>query len=58
MYTIYCPRCDVAYKLGGPVYHKDKPVVVDTEKQLLDAMKKHVVHQHPDHDPEWWRDGW
>lgn len=39
----FCPRCDRAYS------HKNK----DT---LLEKIKKHVAEQHPDHDPDWWRD--
>ena len=41
--TVYCPRCDKAFdrKTGW------------TYTELLNKVKSHVEHQHPDHDPEW-----
>jgi hypothetical protein len=38
---MYCPRCDRLYYASTPA-------------KLEEKVKKHVMEQHPDHDPEWY----
>jgi len=42
MTTLYCPRCDRAYKGTDP-------------EAVLLRVRNHVALQHPDHDPDWWK---
>ena len=43
IHTSHCPRCDRGF--DGT-----------TEQKAFEAVVKHVVNQHPDHDPEWYKD--